>query len=681
MAQHLKHWRTRRDIDDILWIRYQGPHDDTNLLTQAGIDELIRLIDELSDDDSYSGLVFLPDPQRGFIAGTDREVLEAVQASEAPLPHIQALQARLQKLAQLSIPTVAAIHGTCFSGGLEIALACRYRVATDAAETRLGFPDISALELHPCWGGTVRLPQLIGEARGLPMLIDAEVIDTVEARRIGLVDQRVPSHQLRTAARRLVLRQPRSQQQAGIAAQVSKLALFRQGLLRRLRLNAAQQYDPQHNPAPFAILDLEEAASGDIGARLQAEAESFVKLALSDTTRNLLRLDRHKQRLEALGQIGKAEGIRHVHVVGAGTMGSAIAAWCALKGLKVTLQDAVPRHIAAAIRHAVPHFQAQLGAEPLVAAALDRLQPDPSGYGLVQADVVLEAVTEEVEVKKTLLRNLEPHIKPDAIIGSNTSSIPLETLAESLDNPSRLVGIHFFNPLVQRPLVEVAAGKQTSRATLNKARGFVGLIDRLPLPVAGNPGLLINRVINAYLLEGMTMADEGLAPTLIDQSARGFGMALGPLELADRIGLDVCLQVARSLAEHGGGEVPDTLAIHVAAGRLGSKSGRGFYEYKQKRAVKLAPDPDHTSRDDITDRPIYRLLNEAVRCLREGIVEDADLLDVGLTLSTGFPGFRGGPIHYVCQRGADASAHRLGELASYYGERFEPDEGWKTLCG
>jgi 3-hydroxyacyl-CoA dehydrogenase/enoyl-CoA hydratase/3-hydroxybutyryl-CoA epimerase len=314
-----------------------------------------------------------------------------------------------------------------------------------------------------------------------------------------------------------------------------------------------------------------------------------------------------------------------------------------------------------------------------VEAALDRLIPDLQGVGIARAELVIEAIVEDAAAKRELYRQIEPRLRPDAILATNTSSIPLEELAGELEHPDRLVGLHFFNPVAKMQLVEVVQGKATAAATAARAASFIAEIKRLPLPVASAPGFLVNRVLMPYLLEAVVMETEGIPATAIDGTALEFGMPMGPLLLADTVGLDICLAVARIFSAHGGGEVPKRLTELVAAGHLGKKSGRGFYLYTAEKPVGPDTKEEAPPSAELQDRLVLRLLNESVACWREKVAADADLVDAGVVFGAGFAPFRGGPIRYIREAGASSTLARLTGLAERYGSRFAPDAGWREL--
>ena len=364
------------------------------------------------------------------------------------------------------------------------------------------------------------------------------------------------------------------------------------------------------------------------------------------TTANLIRVFFLQERLKSLGKAADFDP-RHVHVVGAGVMGGDIAALCAMRGIRVTLQDTSPERIAPALKRAAKLFERRLRDKRRVRDALDRLTPDIAGEGSAHADVIIEAIFENLEAKRELFGKLEATAKPDAILASNTSSLKLADIASALKDPSRLVGIHFFNPVPQMMLVEVVSGERTDPALAQRAAAFVRRIDKLPLPVKDSPGFLVNRVLGPYMQNAFRMVDEAIQPETIDAAMESFGMPMGPIELADTVGLDICLAAGKELAKKGAGGEPDAprvLLNKVAAGKLGKKTGQGMYHYVDGKTVKRK---HGEPRADMIDSLIEPYLTEAQAVLAEGIVADADLVDAGLIFGTGFAPFRGGPLHYL----------------------------------
>ena len=398
---------------------------------------------------------------------------------------------------------------------------------------------------------------------------------------------------------------------------------------------------------------------------------------LSETSRSLVRVFFLQDRLKGLGGKG-ATPVARVHVVGAGVMGGDIAAWCALRGLRVTLQDRAPEYVEPALRRARELFEKRARTPPEAAATTARLTADVAGAAVPEADVVIEAIFENVEAKQSLYATLEPRMKPGALLATNTSSLVLETLAAKLADPTRLIGLHFFNPVPRMPLVEVIRTRTTRQDVVAAALAFARRLDKLPLPCGSAPGFVVNRVLFPYMTEAMLAAQEGVPFKIIDDTALAFGMPQGPIELADTVGLDVAQHVGRVLSEAFGTPRPDALGPLVAARKLGRKTGEGFYVWRDGKPQK--PDPGAArAPEDLMDRLILPMLNESVACLREGVVEDADLLDAGVIFGTGFAPFRGGPLNYARRRGLDAVVARLTELAARHGPRFAPDAGWARL--
>ena len=406
----------------------------------------------------------------------------------------------------------------------------------------------------------------------------------------------------------------------------------------------------------------------------------MARLIQGNKVRNLIRVFVLQTRLKGLGD-KKAITPKHVHVIGAGTMGGDIAAWCALRGFNVTLQDREAKYLCQAFKRAHKLFNKRLRVTADRNAALDRLIPDLEGNGVEHADVIIEAIFENTEAKHAIFRDVEPRMKSDAVLATNTSSIPLEELASVLSEPDRLVGIHFFNPVAMMPLVEIVKTESSSAAAVERATAFTQHIGKLPLPVKSSPGFLVNRILMPYLLEAFALFDVGVAPEAIDKAATDFGMPMGPVALADTVGLDICLHVAEILGQRLGTSVPGRLRDLVNRGRLGRKSGEGFYRYKKGKAIKSGMPRGHRPASDVSDRMMLRMLNEVVSCLHDGVVEDADHLDAGMVYGTGFAPFRGGPLRYIETEGADSLLARLKVLEERLGSRFKPATGWEKLSG
>ncbi|MCM2359505.1 MAG: 3-hydroxyacyl-CoA dehydrogenase NAD-binding domain-containing protein, partial [Geobacteraceae bacterium] len=560
-----RHWRTEQDGERVVWLTFDRAERSVNALSREALEELDLLLEEIAGQQP-AGLVIRSGKETGFIAGADvTEFTGLADAGEA-LALIERGQQILGRLERLPFPTVALIRGFCLGGGLELALACRYRLAADTPETRLGLPEVK-LGIHPGFGGTVRLTRLIGPLPALELMLTGRSVAARKAAKLGLVDYALPERHLENAARATIRHLP-APLEHGFFYFLSGMWFMRPLLARYLRRTVAGRADRRHYPAPFALIDLWERFGADEEAMLREEGRSVAALITAESSRNLVRVFLLQERLRSIGRQG-GFAPRFVHVVGAGTMGGDIAAWCALQGFRVTVQDLEHERLAAMVGRAARLFRKQLREPRLVQAALDRLIPDLAGDGIARADLVIEAVIEDAAAKRELYRQIEPRMRVDAILASNTSSIPLEELAGALARPERLVGLHFFNPVARMELVEVVRGKMTAEETAARATSFVGAISRLPLPVRSSPGFLVNRILLPYLLEAAAMETEGVPAAEIDRAAVQFGMPMGPILLADTVGLDICLAAARVLAGPYGMEVPRRLEELVAAGRLG----------------------------------------------------------------------------------------------------------------
>jgi 3-hydroxyacyl-CoA dehydrogenase/enoyl-CoA hydratase/3-hydroxybutyryl-CoA epimerase len=671
-VEQLKHWRKETDGDGICWLRLDKVDSTANTLSEPVMRELDETLRGLALEPPR-GVVFASAKPTGFILGADVTEFARISSALEGTRLATAGQTTFMRIAELDCPTVAAIDGFALGGGLELALACDYRVAVRGYERNIGLPEVQ-LGIHPGFGGTVRLVRLVGPLRALDLMLTGRLLSPVEARAAGLVDKLAAAEELEDAARGLVRRRP-APRRAPWHLRLLNAAPVRPLLARGIRRSVARRARPEHYPAPQAVLDLwvRHGASGP--QAYAAEADSIGRLIVSRTSKNLVRMFQLRERLRHLAP--KDDSIRRVHVVGAGVMGGDIAAWCALRGLSVTVQDRAMEFVEPALTRARSLFEKRLKAPGEAEAAAARLTVDLAGAEVGAADLVIEAIVEQLDAKTALFRELEPSLRPDAIVATNTSSIMLEQMAAALSKPSRFVGLHFFNPVASLPLVEVIRGRDTDEQTLQRALAFVTSIGKVPLPCRSAPGFVVNRILVPYMLEALRAHEDGVALETIDAAATSFGMPVGPIELADRVGLDVALHVARILKDIAGGEPPGLLEAKVAAGELGVKTGTGFYRYRNGRAEKRAGSPRPGR--DLEDRLILPLVNEAVACFADGVVDDLDLLDAGVVLGTGFAPFTGGPINYARQRGTGEVVARLAELAKQYGPRFDPRRGWRLV--
>ena len=674
MTRPVADWQTQRDDDGILWLVLDKQDTDTNVLSISVLEQLDSLLDEIVKD-LPTAVIFRSGKARGFIAGADvKEFLDVTTTQEA-LIMIKRGQKLFSRIEALQCPTIALIEGFCMGGGTELALACDYRIALDDASTRIGLPEVK-LGIHPAYGGVVRATAIVNPLQSLELMLSGRNLTARAASKMGLVDSAQPKRQIERAARRVALSPPEKQKMP-LAGRALSLPGIRTLLAGYMKKQVAKKAPRQHYPAPYAILDVWANYYGNSKRMMEEEANSVARLIQGDKVRNLVRVFFLQTRLKGLGD-KKSFTPRHVHVIGAGTMGGDIAAWCALRGFNVTLQDREAKYLGNAFKRAHQLFARRLKSPAERNAALDRLTPDVAGDGVAKADVIIEAIFENIEAKHAIFRDVEPRMKAGAVLATNTSSIPLETLATVLKEPDRLVGVHFFNPVAMMPLVEIVKTESSSEQTVQQAIAFAQHIGKLPLPVKSSPGFLVNRILMPYLVEAFTLYDEGVAAEAIDKAATDFGMPMGPVELADTVGLDICHSVAQNLSQAFAIEVPAGLQKFVDAKHLGKKSGQGFYEYRKGKPVKDR-DADLGDQKMIQNRLVFRFLNEAAACLQEEIVADPDLLDAGIIFGTGFAPFRGGPINYSLREGVDTLRQSMTDYAGKYGARFEPVDGWSLL--
>jgi 3-hydroxyacyl-CoA dehydrogenase/enoyl-CoA hydratase/3-hydroxybutyryl-CoA epimerase len=634
----MQHWTIARDADGFATLTFDKAGAAVNTLSAAVLAELNEALDML-DRDPPKGLVIRSGKASGFIAGADVDEFGDVKDEAGAIAIVKRGWDTFERLANVKYPTLALIRGFCLGGGLELALACRYRVVVDEPGTRLGLPEVM-LGIVPGWGGIKRLPRLIGAPAALDLLLTGKTIDARRAKKLGVADECVPVRIMENTVRGVLRALPRPRE-LGLPLSLTLIPLARRYIAAQAEKQVAKRARREHYPAPYAILELWVKYDGDALAAPPSDPASIPSLLATPTAANLIRVFRLQERLKSLGKEGEFKP-GHVHVVGAGTMGGDIAAWCALRGLRVTLQDQNAERLVPAMQRASKLFADRLRDPRRVRDAADRLIPDVAGDGIARADVIIEAIFENVEAKRSLFASLEKKAKPDALLATNTSSIPLEQIAGVLDDPSRLIGLHFFNPVAKMMLVEIVIGQQTREALVPLAAAFVRQIDKLPLPVKSAPGFLVNRILAPYLMAAFRAVDDGIAPEAIDEAALVFGMPMGPIELADTVGLDICMEVGKMLG--GGMAPPRRLSELVAAGNLGRKTGRGFYLWVEGKPQKNAAGDVPAG---LSDRLVGPLVAEARAALAEHIVADADLVDAGAIFGTGFAPFRGGPLHYA----------------------------------
>lgn len=672
-----QHWQSALDDDGILVLTFDRAGSSVNALSRAVLDELSEIIERLSFEPP-KGIVIRSGKTAGFIVGADIKEFATFERNGTVQDALEHGQRVFQKLARLPCPTVAAIHGVCMGGGTELALACRYRVASRDPSTRIALPEVK-LGIFPGWGGSARLPRLIGAPAALELMLSGRSASAENAKEIGLVDSLTMPELLVDAAKELI-RHPRARAFAQRAtAWATNTWPARQILSPILIKQTAAKVRKDQYPAPFALIETWRRGGSSITQRLTLEARAVAKLATTSTARNLIRVFFLQERLKSLGS-GAEHGIRHVHVVGAGVMGGDIAAWCALRGFEVTLQDREMKYVQPALDRARELFTKKLKTTDRINPALARLKADVDGAGIADADLLIEAIFENLEAKQALYRKAEPALKLEALLATNTSSIPLNELRTAVRKPGRFLGLHYFNPVALMPLIEIVRHDQLDPAIEKCAFAFCKAIDKLPVPVAGTPGFLVNRILMPYMLEAARAYSEGIPGPVIDKAAKKFGMPMGPIELIDTVGLDVAASVSEELGPFLGLDIPAGLADLVKSGKRGKKDGEGFYQWENGKPKKPEVDPNYRVPEDLEDRLILPLLNEAVACLHDKVVDDADLLDAGVIFGTGFAPFRGGPIQHIRDTGVDLLKAKLEALAHSHGDRFKARPGWDNAA-
>jgi 3-hydroxyacyl-CoA dehydrogenase/enoyl-CoA hydratase/3-hydroxybutyryl-CoA epimerase len=673
------HWQTEMRADGIVVLSLDRQGAPVNALSQDVLIELEDLVERIAIDPPR-GVVVRSAKAAGFIAGADLKEFQEFDRKGTVNDAIRRGQAVFQKLAELPCPTVAAIHGHCMGGGTEISLACRYRVASNDASTRLGLPEVK-LGIFPGWGGSARLPRLIGAPAAMDLMLTGRTVSASAAKAMGLVDKVVEPALVVDTAVAMVQKGTQRPFKQRFLGWATNTWVARQVLAPQMVKQVSRKARKEHYPAPFALIGAWQRSGGSgVQARLDAERRAVVKLAGTPAARNLVRIFFLTERLKALA--GKDHGIQRVHVVGAGVMGGDIAAWSAYKGFEVTLQDREQRFIDPAMQRAQELFAKRVKDEARRPAVAARLKADLAGDGVAQADLVIEAIIENAEAKRELYQTLEPRMQADALLTTNTSSIPLTELRGHLQRPMQFAGLHYFNPVALMPLVEIIHHDGMNPETEKRLAAFCKALDKLPVPVAGTPGFLVNRVLFPYMLEAVTAYSEGIPGAVIDKAAVRFGMPMGPIELIDTVGLDVASGVGKELAPFLGLPIPAALDTPPQPGQRGKKDGQGLYRWEQtdkgSKAIKPEVPKDYQAPADLEDRLVLPLLNEAVACLHDGVVSDGDLLDAGVIFGTGFAPFRGGPIEYIKATGADALVERLKVLQGRYGDRFAPRPGWDS---
>ena len=675
MQQEIKHWSYYKDENNICWLSFNKENSSVNTLDREVLTGLDLILEELNSQ-SLLAVIICSDKDNGFIYGADIESFRNRENLDEARELIAFGQRVFSNLANLKHTTIAMIEGVCLGGGLELALACDYRVAADDLSTRFGLPEV-LLGIQPGWGGSVRLPRLIGIFAAMDLMLSGRLISSKSAKKNGLITAAVPKRLLKQAAAKIAEQKPEKNKNSKLFY-LYELKPMRNAIASIIENKLSKRVKQQHYPAPYQMVKKWRKHGVLNDYAFEVERESISKLFETNTSSKLIDLFFLRNKLKKLGDVKNCK-IKHVHVIGAGVMGADIAAWCAYKGLNVTLQDLNLEVLAKANERIVKFATRKFKDKIVSTQMLDRVIFDSNGYGLKRADLVIEAVAEDLSIKREVFHAVEQGARSDAVLATNTSTIPLEELAIAFREPSRLVGIHFFNPVGKMELVEVVKSSHTAEEHVVSALNFTRQIDKLPICVKSSPGFLVNRILLPYMLEATLLLEEGLDAEVIDKAARGFGMMMGPVELADTVGLDICLAAATKLSEELGFEVPHIINKKVAAKELGVKTGKGFYSYKNGRKIVSKNPKNAFIPKDVEDRLILRLLNEAVACLIEGIIEDSDYIDAASVFGFGFAPFTGGIMNYINTEGAGILHARLKELENKYGHRFAADEYWEKL--
>ena len=627
-----QNWQISKTADDIIRLKLDVANKSVNILTKEVLHKFAAIAGALAENaEKLTGVMLICGKKNGFIYGADIHEFEDFHAPEELRVHLESVHESFTKIENLPCPTACGINGLTLGGGLEIALAFDNLIATTT--TQLAFPEVK-LGLLPGYGGTVRALQKIGAFESLRMMLTGRMVAANEALKIGLVNQLVADEDsLEVALTQNIL--------AGKNKTSAPKDENLQAIIDDARTVIESKYKRNHHPAPFKILDHYQNFASDIDALTSSEKTLFTDMLFSENSRNKRRVYYLTDRVKK--QTKQQSHISHVHVVGAGVMGGDIAAVAALAGFQVSLQDLSQDAIDGALARAETLFARKLDGDKL-AHAKARLTSDKDGTQIAKADLIIEAVAENLAIKQKVFENLATQAKPSAILATNSSAIQLEEIGANLPNPEALIGLHFFNPVPALPLVEVIWGAQSGEDVINRALGFVGQLKKLPILCKSAPGFIVNRALFPYIFVAFERYFDGEDADKIDQALLGFGMPMGPIELADQIGLDVCLDIGTSLG------IPERtqkfLQEKCASGNLGRKSGAGFYEWCDKKAIRARGDYDARELQKLAKELLQPLVAESMKIVAEGVVSDADMLDAAMIFGIGFPEHTGGPLNY-----------------------------------
>lgn len=696
--------RTTTDTDGVVTVWFDQPGRSVNSVTRQLLSELTEVVTEL-ERSAPRGVIFASAKPDSFIVGAD---LFEIRAMDAPrvTQFLADGQALYDRIAKLGAPTVAAINGDCLGGGMELALACTWRVTADDGSISIGLPEVK-IGILPGWGGTTRLPRLIGLRKALPLLLTGKTLPPKKARKLGIIDETVRPEALLAAAKRLVS-SPKPRRKLPLIDRAIASPIFRGRVLSAARAKTLATTHGNY-PAPIKVLDITQT-NYDSGpaAGFDAERRGLGELMGTESCQSLMRLFflRQTAKRSLSKQLAAAPvEVKYAAVIGGGTMGAGIVHALARAGIQVRLVEIDAKAAAAAlgrVRRTLDEDVAAGRLSPLQARhAFNRVCATSDWIGLRLADIVIEAVAETMDVKRDVFAKLDRMTRHDAVLASNTSSLSVSEMAEATSYPNRVVGLHFFNPVAKMPLVEVVRTAHSDDVSLATAAALAARLGKTPVLVADSPGFLVNRVLIPYLTEALVLAQEGASFKAVDDALKKWGMPMGPFELLDEIGLDIAAHVIESLGRWMAAPVaiPSGVGDAIKRGWLGKKSGRGFYLYDKKRkskgpainqelaeVLRNSKSPAAQGKEDsltpeqIQWRLVLPMVNEAARLLNEGVVDSAELVDLATVLGIGFAPFRGGLARFADSVGTERIVAMLEDLAVRHGQRFAPAEPLKRLA-
>jgi 3-hydroxyacyl-CoA dehydrogenase/enoyl-CoA hydratase/3-hydroxybutyryl-CoA epimerase len=703
MPDVLTHLKLDRDSRGVATVTIDVQDNAVNVIHAGVADDLQRVLDQLEQQPARA-VVFRSSKSSGFCAGADVKQIQLLATAEQAQEALQRGQQLFDRIEQLPCPTIAVIHGLCLGGGLELALACRFRIARDDPQTRLGLPE-TQLGLIPGWGGTSRLPRVVGLRQALRMILEGQTLTSRKAFQAGLVDSTAEPTVFEQAVDKFVadrmsglpVRRPGRGLIGGLLDGIGRGLVFK---LARKKI----QSKARHYPAIAAALRaIEAGVYQGHQAGLAAERTEFSQLVLGPVSRNLIELFLRREQARKASTWVPADthplAVQQAAVIGGGVMGAGIAQLLAVNGLPVVLKEITPE-LAAAGRERVTKLTRDAAAKGVLSqadaeAAIQRITPTADWEPVRTADLVIEAVVEREDVKREVFQELAQRVRTETILASNTSALSISRLSEVVTHPERVAGLHFFNPVHRMHLVEVVRTASTSDSAIATLVELVRRLGKVPVVVADRPGFLVNRILFPYLDEGVRLAIETGRGQGIDAEAEAFGMPMGPLALLDEVGIDIAAHVASTIVGVAAdpSPTPARLAAMVQDGALGKKSGRGFYTYNktQQRGVPTnwawdgrSPEPQAArpagELTPIQKRLIYPMINEAARCLAEGIVPHAWMIDLAMVLGTGFAPFRGGPLQTADAIGIANIVRELVDLQQSAGPRFEPCELLRVMA-